>query len=522
MVYNTERRKKVSMEKPPQITQHVTAADNHRDFHSDYICPECGGLLYAEVDDGHDICVNPDCKRFPDGLQFSDPSREGSPRLHGELETAHAELVNNIRQCAPAQLVLYIYVKRKALISFALRSGVIPSMLDFLALGELLITLNANPPRGNINNQQFFESILQQMKKRTEYLNFIDDMENKRLFVWPSGHDGAKIFMMKYLGVIRNMQGGDGIASSSFPQEASTLFEFKDIQESVSRVLPPTPGIDYVDFLDSLWPYALTLKHSFSINPRTVKQYDYKPGAVDIIAMMGLYFSLTDNDTVIIPISQLQQYFNKYAEGTKPFSKFLNRFIGSASRVPIMARSNDCVITDRLTLLYFIIYLHGEYRASDDGGETNERIARKKQESSEALEQNLRRKISQHGYRGPKETIREQFDYDVMRLSESRKRIVLADLTFRDFSPLSGSGHPFLQQGLIDQSQALLAEAGLQMEKLEYFKHEPEKFRKYLNPQAGWREYEVRAYLLTKHTPLIDRHGDVRIMSVSDFLGSEL
>ncbi len=60
------------------------------------------------------------------------------------------------------------------------------------------------------------------------------------------------------------------------------------------------------------------------------------------------------------------------------------------------------------------------------------------------------------------------------------------------------------------------------MEKLEYFKQEPEKFREYLNPQAGWRKYEVRAYVLTKHTPLIDRRGDVRIMSVSDFLGSEL
>lgn len=171
------------MENPTQRTQDITVTYHLSDFHSDYTCPECGGLLYTEVDEGFDICVNPDCERFPAGAQFSDPSREGSPRLYGELETVHAELLHKIRECDPAQMVLYLYVKRKALITFALRSGVMPSVPDFLALGELLMMLNANPPRGNIKSQQFFESILQQMKTRTEYLNFIDDMENERLFV---------------------------------------------------------------------------------------------------------------------------------------------------------------------------------------------------------------------------------------------------------------------------------------------------------------------------------------------------
>jgi hypothetical protein len=74
----------------------------------------------------------------------------------------------------------------------------------------------------------------------------------------------------------------------------------------------------------------------------------------------------------------------------------------------------------------------------------------------------------------------------------------------------------------MDQSQGLLAEADRQWRRLKYFKREPEKFRRHLNPQRDWKEYEVRAYLVTRYIPLIDCYRDTKIISASDFISSEL
>ena len=519
MVHNTEYLNKTSSETASEITQEAPSSDNDRRFHSNYICPDCGGLLYTELNDGSDICINPDCRHFPQGAQFAEPSREGIPWLHDGLETAHTRLVKNIKECDPVQLTLYTYLKRKALISLALHTGVIPSISDFLSLSELLITLNANPPKGNNRDQQFFEFILQQMKKRTEYLNFIDDMENERLFVWPSKHDGARIFALKYPGVIRGIYKGNGMPSLS---SLSVLFEFQDIHALVAENVQPAPADDYTAFLDNLWPHVLALKYVFSINSRTSKQYDYKPDNTDIAALLDLYFTLSNNDTSIIPVSQFQEHFNKWAKGAKQFSKFLNQYVDSISRVPIAVRARDSVIVDRLTLLYFIMYLHGQYRAESTGRKASERTGRKKQELGEVFEGKLRERMFECGYSGPGGAIHEKFDYDILMISEAKKRIIMADTSFRDPSPPFISGHTPVQQELMDQSQGLLAEADRQWRRLKYFKHEPEKFRRYLNPQTNWKEYEVGAYLVTRYIPLIDWYRDTRIISASDFISSEL
>lgn len=156
---------------------------NPNDCDSDYLCTECGGLLYVKVDDGSDICINQRCKCFPPSMEFYDPTENGSPQLHRELDVAHAELLSNIRKCDPTQLALYVYEKRKKLIAWALNPGVMLSLPDFFALNELLIILNIKPADGNERNGILFESICEQAKKLTEELNLIDDLKEGRYFL---------------------------------------------------------------------------------------------------------------------------------------------------------------------------------------------------------------------------------------------------------------------------------------------------------------------------------------------------
>jgi hypothetical protein len=326
---------------------------------------------------------------------------------------------------------------------------------------------------------------------------------------------------MKYFMVIRDIQRSYGITPSSLASVLD-LMEFQDIQGLVANNISLARGVNYADFLDSLLPCTLTLRHACTVNHRASQYYDYHPDEADIATLLSWYLRFTDDETAIIPIRRLQRHFERHSQGAKSFGEFLNQYAGGISRVPIIVRFNNRIIADRLTLLYFILHLHGQYRASGRKEEGRQSIAKIKPDAEEVLGRNLRERLLPHGYMGPEEAVREKFDYEVIKISEAKKRILLAGVGFQEpFSPYV-SGRTLLEQELHNLSQGLLAQAERQSERLKYFREEPERFRQYLKPPRDWSQYEIKAYLITKHTPLIDGYGEVRIMSASDFLSSEL
>jgi len=497
--------------------------NNPSDYDSEYLCKDCGSLLYVKVEDGLDICVNRNCRKFPQGLEFYDPTESGSPQLYRELDAARTGLLLNIKRCDPHELALYAYEKRRALIAFALKPGVMLSLPDFFALGELLMVFNSEPPSGHEKDGALSESICQQAKKLTEELNFIDDLKEGRYF-WIKGSGKPKMLVMKYLNVIRDMQKSYGLTSSASIKDISDLFKFQDIQELVTKDVELLPGVDHADFLDSMWPYVLTLRYAFALNYRTAKHYSYECDVTDVAALLSFFLSIPNNNTLIVPISNAKRHYTAQPKAIKSFEDFLNEYVSSDENVPIMARIGDRIIMDRLTLLFFIIYLHGHYEVSGakrTGG--SPRIHKKKEETGRAFEHHLRSKIAEHGYEGPNEPVEVKiFEYDIIKVSETKKRIVLVDAKFRDPSPSSISAHTLVQQELLDPSQGLLVEAKRQSDRLKFFNDNPEVFRECLNLKADWQEYEVRAYVITKHVPLISRYKDIKIVSASDLLRSEL
>ena len=116
----------------------------------------------------------------------------------------------------------------------------------------------------------------------------------------------------------------------------------------------------------------------------------------------------------------------------------------------------------------------------------------------------------------------ESFAYDIFGISERKKRIIIADAKFRDLAPSSISGRTLIKQELLQPDQGIQSEAERHKKRVDYFRKNPELFRKHLNPQAPWDEYEVGAYVVIKHTPLVSQYKDVRICSISDFLKFEL
>lgn len=498
-------------------------------FSSEYLCSECGGLLYVNHNDtSQELCINQLCERCPSGVRFIDPSSDGSPQLYRELAEAEAGLFAEIRRCDAQALSFYAYGIRKTLIDAALTHRVMPSIPTWFAAGELLLLITALLPKGTENDLVLFHTIFKKTAERTDRLNFIEDLENERYKILTSPGGKWTVFMIKYLPAIREAQKDYGLASSATLRDASELFQFEDIRELVTNNVELGPGVDLADFFNTLWPYILTLRYALSSYYRTSQQYDYSPDRIDIPAILSLLYCLPQKEAALYTMESLQKHFTQYEEysgGGWTFAQFLAKYVDNTRNVPIIVRAGDKLITDPSTLLYFAVHLHGQYIDPDErrkaGG--NLSIARLKQQAADAFEAKVREEIHKRGYSGPQKAVKvRRFEYDVLGISERKKRIIIVDAKFRDLAPSSISGRNLIKQELLQPRQGLQSEAERHKERVDFFRSNPELFRKHLNPRSSWHEYEIGSYLVTKHAPLVSRYKDVGIFSISDFLEFEL
>ncbi len=501
---------------------YLNAICDPSDYDSEYLCKQCGGLLYVINENGSDVCINESCKSFPD-FQFHDPSEAGSPELHHQLFSIQTALISKIKKCDPVLLAKYAFDKRKRMITASMQFGEAASIPDFLSLGELLMMLNTYPPAGHITNSAFFELICQESKRLVEYLNFIDGIgENRYLLV--KAPSSVKIIQMKYLSVVHDMHKSYGLASSATPDDISELFQFEDIQAMTTQDVEPGPAIDFADYFDGMWPFVIALRYLLSLNYRTSKHYNYDCVAEDLAALLSFSESLSDNETRAVSLSNVERHYNIQPRAPKPFQRFFDKYIGSQDKVPIFVQAGGNVLMDRSTLLFFMMYLHGHYEVSgSDKRVRSPRIQQKKADTGIAFEAYLRSKMSERGFTGPDESvITKSFEYDILMASAAQQRIVLIEAKFQDPSPSSISAHTLIKQELLVPTQGLLPIAQRQMDRLDYFNHNKAEFKQYFNSSDGWENYDIEAYVITKHSPILSRYKQVKIISVADLLKSEL
>jgi len=499
------------------------------DYESDFLCPNCGGLIYCDVSDKtRGVCINPRCSDCAHDFEIMDPSRKSAPQLHGELNAEETKLIAAIEQCDPEALALYAYDTRKTLIECALSSGIMPSIPMWHSIGDLLILMNTYTPRGTDKSAATLESVVKMNYRRTEHLNFIEDVENGRHKIVRRADGKMSVLMLKYLEPIHDMFRVYGLASSGTVVNEADLFKFEDIDELVIKEVELGPGVDMADFFDSLWPYIVTLRYGFSLYYRTSLQYRYAPARVDIPVIMGLSYSLKHGQTFIIPKQNIARHYAKYSAYSKGRSldQFLAEYSTSNETVPIMVTVGDRIIVDSLTLLYFAIHLHGQYIESNRRNGGSDSISEMKKKAADVFEAKVRSELRKHGYAGPDSAVKvkhiEEYEYDVMGISESKKQIILADAKFRDISPSSICADTIIQQELLEPKQGLQYEAERQIQRVDFFRKNLGLFKQYLNPKADLDTYEIRSYLVTKHTPLVEQYKDVRVLSLDEMIEQEL
>ena len=426
------------------------------DFKSDYLCDSCGGIVYCDSDDASSqFCINSSCQRCNHSFIILDLSAEASPRLHKELEEEEARLLALVESCDHEVLAMYVYNLRLALIDGAMKR-VMPSIPMWHALGDLLILMNAHSPHGSDRSEKTFDSIIKMSYRRTKELNFIEDIENGRYKIVQLPDGQMRVIMMKYLIPIHDMLKVYGLASSGDLTDESDLFKFQDIDELVISDVDLKPGVDMADFFNSLWPYVITLRYSFGLYYRTALQYRYAPARVDIPYILGVSYSLKSKEPVFVSKENLGRHFSKYQEHAeeRTFDQLMGEYAESHEKVPIMVPVGNKVILDPLTILYFVIHLNGQ-AIENHRLRNGKDIAKMKKKAADIFEAKVRNELNKYGYTGPDSAVKVNYEYDVIGISEARKRILVIDAKFRDVSPSSISAHTLVSQELMEPEEGL-------------------------------------------------------------------
>ena len=496
-------------------------------FESDYLCPHCGGLLYLDTaTPRNDVCINENCKLWPSDINsIVNATETEEPRIYREIQEEEKLLIDEIHRWKPGRLARYAYKARRELITFFFAKGIMPLADHFIALGELLLMTNKYPSEGTIDDMDKFRFLLEGVRRWSRDQRNLEDVQTKRL-IFGRTESSLKPLSVKYAKAFAEFQKELGLISTKELSQSESLFPYEHLVASVTPELDFTKITDGKEILERFWPTSLQLRYALQEHYRTKTQYNYRPDLLDFTVLFGWLMQTWGKDELsIIPaekqekeIVDMQRHFDSQAKGKYSAQNFFSTYVDGTELVPIVARTPEGIVMDYHTLLFFLIYLQGcpdpEKPAIKERGQI---IQDMREKVGEKFESWLREEVRSRGYTGPETAVIENYEYDIIAISEEKKTIIMADAKYRDMAPSSFTGTNLLIQELLGD-HALRYEADRQQKRLDYFRDNIEKFTRHLKPEQSWGDYSVHSFLVTKQIPLAHHYKEVIIIRATEFL----
>ena len=500
---------------------------DYNNFDSDYLCPHCGGLLYLDTaTPPNDVCINENCQLWPSDLNsIIDATETEEPRIYREIQEKEKLLIDEIHKWKSGRLARYAYKARRELITLLFTKGIMPAVDHFIAIGELLLMTNKYPSEGTTDDIDEFRLLLERFRTWSQDTRNLEDVRNKR-YIFGRTASGLKPLSVKYAKAFVEFQKEIGLVSNKELPLIESLFPYKHLVATVTPELDFTKITDAKEILERFWPTSLQLRYWLQEHYRTKMQYNYTPDLLDFTVLWGWCMQTWGRDALSIittekqekEIVDLQKHFDSQSKRKYSAQNFFNTYVDSTELVPIVARTHEGILMDYHTLLFFLIYLQGcpdpEKPAIKKRGQI---IQDMRVKVSEKFESWLREEVRSRGYAGPETAVIENYEYDIIAISEEKNTIIIADAKYRDMAPSSFTGTNLLTQELLG-NEALRYEADRQQKRLDYFRQNTGRFERYLKPKQPWGEYDIHSFLVTKQIPLAHRYKEVKILPATVFL----
>jgi len=447
------------------------------------------------------------------------------PRIYRDIQEEEKLLIDEIHKWKPGRLARYAYKARRELITSLFTKGIMPLIDYFIAVGELLLMTNKYPSEGTIDDMDKFRLLLEGVRRWSQDQRNLEDVQTKRL-VFGRTKSGLKPLSIKYAKAIAEFQKELGLVSNKELPPNKSLSRYDHLVAAVTPELDFTKITDGNEILERFWPMSLQLRYWLQEHYRTKMQYNYTPDLLDFTVLFGWCMKTWGQDELsIIPtekqekeVVDLQRHFDSQSKQKYSSQNFFNTYVYSKELVPIVARTQEGILMDYHTLLFFLIYLHGCPDPEEPAIKKRRQIIQDMRgKVGEQFESWLRKEIRNRGYVGPETTVTEGYEYDIIAVSEEKKAIIMADAKYRDMAPSSFTGTNLIAQELLGD-HALRYEADRQQKRLDYFRNNIDRFTTHLKPKQPWGDYDMHSFLVTKQIPLAHRYKEVIIIRATEFL----
>jgi len=482
---------------------------------SAYLCNRCGGLIYYDIVTQRQVCLNPACKDYPKEIELYGTKEADLTFLYSQFAQVEKSLGQMVSTCDYRFLALSLLQMRRNIASEFFTSGRM-HIDSFLVSNDILSFISKYKSLGIRKDARTLVTIVQLYKEYLDHLNMTEDFKEGRYVVArkPPNH----LFRLKYYDVVvEEIWPSYGLVDiKSMPD--FNAFHYHDVIQKLISTHVTIPTTDYGPFFDNLWPLAISFQYLVKKNYATSLKYQYAVTPADLANILSIIVSLRDNEVKTLPIANLLAHFVRQPQRDKEFIDFIGMLSGDSGKAPILFKIDSDVMLDRRTMLLFFILLHTQHIASSTTPSGQQLIDSHKQQAGTEYEAYLKTKLRKKGYRCmPQSTRIAGRDYDQIGISESKREILLVETKFRDPSSSSFSRHTLIGQEFTLAKDGLLPQAIRHQGRYDLVFEKPQLFQTKLGLKSNIADYSIKAYLITKFTPLMHSYGNVGIMSERQF-----
>ena len=487
---------------------------------TEYLCKNCGELLYYDIETKETHCFNPECINYPAGIDiFSVEEADLTfvKQQYTEVETKIGQIVKTFDFSFLSRLLLE---RRRRLVERFFLSGIM-CIDDFLLANDVLFFIQRYKSIGIRQDIFTLRGFLQLFKKFSEQQQLLEDLEEGRLILAKNPEN--KIFRLKYFDImVGEIWDSYGLVNLQSPADAEG-FRYHEIIQKIVEEQRSDIFTDYAPYFERFWPLAVSFQYLVKKNHSTSLKYRYSVTPTDLVNILSIIMRLKNNQLITVPIMNLLQHFIQQPMRDRSFIDFIDILSGSNDKIPMVFKTDGNIILDRRTLLLFFILLHSQHLASSSDIDGQQRIAQFKQEASVEFEKYIAQQLTTAGYSClPPSTNIAGRDYDVLSFSESNHQILLIETKFRDPAPSSFSAKTLIEQEFISEPDGLLPQVIKHQERYDLLFQKSDVFHIKLGLRDQMKDYDVKAYFVTKYTPLISSYGNVRVISERSYIDHEL
>lgn len=483
---------------------------------SAYLCKRCGGLLYYDMVTKEEHCFNIQCQDYPTGIEIYGTEEADLKSLNAQFAEIEKKLGQIVSTCDYRALAWALLERRRRIVQRFFTSGNM-NIDNFLLSNDILLFIQKYKSLGIRKDLFTFKVILQLYREYAEHLNLTEDLKECRYLL--ARKPLGRIFRLKYYDVIvKEIWSSYGLINIDSMPDISA-FRYHAVIEQLVKGQGTLTTADYGPLFERLWPLAIGAQYLVKRNYSSSLRYQFLVTANDLANILSIIASLKNNSLTTVPVLNFLRHFVKQPIRDREFTDFIAMLSGAKGNVPIVFRVNDDILLDRQTMLLFFILMHSKHLQSHLDVSGQQRISGHKEEAGREYEKYFRGEFEKLGYSClPPSTNIAGRDYDVVSFSEPSRKIFLIETKFKDPSPSSLSGRTLIDQEFINEKDGLLPQVIKHQERYELLFQNANLFQQRLGLKQNIKDFTVKAYFITKFTPLISSYGNVLVMSEKKFM----